>query len=217
MQADEVEKWKQKIRNNSMMILKDVQKLLTSSKEGDPEKIVETSSNIASNMREIIDDIQDHISGETETGKIALQTMEQTKKSVVVIMNLCDNLQTSNDTEKVLNELKNDCKIVAGNIKLINQHTSSLKASDFIRNQSLPETYDSTHELFKTQDLIKNISVNSETAYRALDLIEKAASEKDQATLVSQAKLLSQQISEMLQHARQYKLDKLVCFLFFKK
>ena len=211
MQAEEVERWKLKIRNSSMAILKDVQKLLTCSREGDSEKIASISSEIASNARELIDTIQEQVSDRTEAGKQVLQTMEQMKRSIVVTMKACESI-TSHSSDSEQNALKEECKIVAGNIKLIHQHASALKPSDFVRDES-----DSEDSLISSgivsprlRDAIDKVHDHSSLAHSSLQGLESASIDKDQQSLVSHAKALSAQCSELLQLARKFKFEALV-------
>jgi serine/threonine kinase 3 len=210
MQAEEVERWKLKIRNSSMAILKDVQKLLTCSREGDSEKIASISSEIASNARELIDTIQEQVSDRTEAGKQVLQTMEQMKRSIVVTMKACESI-TSHSSDSEQNALKEECKIVAGNIKLIHQHASALKPSDFVRDES-----DSEDSLISSgivsprlRDAIDKVHDHSSLAHSSLQGLESASIDKDQQSLVSHAKALSAQCSELLQLARKFKFEAL--------
>lgn len=209
MQADEVERWKQKIRNSSMAILKDVQKLLTCSRDGDSDKIASISSEIAANARELIDTIQEQVSDRTEAGKQVLQTMEQTKRSIVVTMKACEAISpTSTETQQ--NALKEECKIVAGNIKLIHQHASALKPSDFVRDESDSEDAAAGVISPRLREAIDKVADHAVLAHSALKTLEAAAIDKDQPSLVTNAKALSAQCSELLQHARKHKFEALV-------
>lgn len=212
MQAEEVERWKLKIRNSSMAILKDVQKLLTCSRDGDSDKIASISSEIAANARELIDTIQEQVSNRTEAGKQVLATMEQTKKSIVVAMKACESISATS-TEAEQNALKEECKVVAGNIKLIHQHASALKPSDFVRDES--DSEDASHLASglvspRFKEVLAKVVDHSEEAQAALKGLETAAIDKDQPQLVTNAKALSAQCSELLQHARRSKLETLV-------
>lgn len=211
MQAEEVERWKLKIRNSSMAILKDVQKLLTCSRDGDADKIASTSTEIAANARELIDTIQEQVSNRTEAGKQVLSTMEQTKKSIVVTMKACESI-SANSTEAEQNALKEECKVVAGNIKLIHQHASALKPSDFVRDES--DSEDALHASGvaspRLREVLLKVADHSTQALNALKGLETAAIGKDQPQLVAHAKALSAQCSELLQHARRYKFEALV-------
>jgi len=210
MQAEEVERWKLKIRNSSMAILKDVQKLLTCSREGDSEKIASISSEIAANARELIDTIQEQVSNRTESGKQVLQSMEQTKKSIVVTMKACEAI-SSNSSDAEQNALKEECKIVAGNIKLIHQHASALKASDFVRDESDSEESQKNSVISpRFKEVLEKVSNHATQANTALHGLETASIEKDQPQLVAHARALSAQCSELLQHARRYKFEALV-------
>jgi hypothetical protein len=209
MQADEVERWKQKIRNSSMAILKDVQKLLTCSRDGDSDKIASISTEIAANARELIDTINEQVSDKTEAGRQVLQTMEQTKKSIVVTMKACEAI-TANSTETEQNALKEECKVVAGNIKLIHQHASALKPSDFVRDESDSDDLSSGVISPRLKEALDKVTEHSKLAHASLKALETASIEKDQPQLVSHAKALSAQCSELLQQARKYKFEALV-------
>lgn len=208
MQADEVERWKQKIRNSSMAILKDVQKLLACARDGDGEQIAATSAEIAANARELIDTIQEQVSDKTEAGKQVLQTMEQTKKSIVVTMKACEAI-TAHATEAQQTALKEECRVVAGNIKLIHQHASALKPSDFLRDES---DSDEPAGLIspRLKEAIEKVAEHAKLAHSALSALQTAALEQDQPQLITNAKALSAQCSELLTHARRYKFEGLV-------
>lgn len=210
MQAEEVERWKQKIRTASMAILKDVQRLMTCSREGDADKIASISSEIAANARELIDTIHDQVSNRTEAGKQVLLTMEQTKKSIVVVMKACEAI-SSNSTDAEHAALKEECKIVAGNIKLIHQHASALKPSDFVRDESDSEESHarSTFSSPRLREVSGKVAEHATQAFTAIKGLETAAVEKDQPNLVSHAKSLSAQCSELLQYARRFKFEAL--------
>jgi hypothetical protein len=211
MQAEEVERWKLKIRNSSMAILKDVQKLLTCSRDGDAEKIASISSEIAANARELIDTIHEQVSDRTEAGKQVLQTMEQTKRSIVVTMKACEAI-SRDSTETEQNALKEECKVVAGNIKLIHQHASALKPSDFVRDESDSEDSKVASGVTspRLKEALEKVAEHAKQAHAALAGLETASIEKDQPQLVLHAKALSAQCSELLQQARRYKFEALV-------
>lgn len=211
MQAEEVERWKLKIRNSSMAILKDVQKLLTYSRDGDSEKIASTSTEIAANARELIDTIQEQVSNRTEAGKQVLATMEQTKKSIVVTMKACESI-SANSTEAEQNALKEECKVVAGNIKLIHQHASALKPSDFVRDESDSEDALQAGGVVspRFKEVLHKVADHASQALNSLKGLEAAAIGKDQPQLVAHARELSGQCSELLQHGRRYKFESLV-------
>jgi hypothetical protein len=209
--STEIERWRQAVKNSSMAILKDVQKLLGFLKESSWSKLSGVSSEIAQHATELMDTVTDGLSTQSDPAKKVLDTLKEIKTSLVATMKDVESVTGAPTDESLQDKLRNDCKAVAGLIKQIHQQVAEVSADDLTTSEVQKSVASSIPAApLARAEWLDKMQEQTKLATQSLKALQAAACSKDQNSLVSNAKNLSGHCAELLNQARKCKLDQQV-------
>lgn len=209
--SSEIERWRQAVKNSSMAILKDVQKLLGFLKESSWSKLSGVSTEIAQHATDLMDTVTDGLSTQSDAAKKVLDTLKEIKSSLVATMKDVEGVAGATGDEMLQDKLRNDCKVVAGLIKQIHGQVADVTSDDLSASEVKKSVASSIPAApLARAEWLDKMQEQTKLAVQALKALQSAAANKDQNNLVSNAKNLSGHCAELLNQARKCKLDQQV-------
>jgi hypothetical protein len=206
-EAQLLEAWQQKVKQRSMTILRDVQKLLGHLKEGSYNKLSGVASEIGQHAVELMNAVED-VGFTSKAGEAILQTLGSLKSTLVATMKQAEGVSNTTDDEAAQDQLRNECKSTAALIKQLNQQVAELTPADLSSTDTPDKDEKSANG--EAPEWLQQMHQESTKAGDALTLLQKAAIDHDQPNLVGSAKNLSAHCAELLNEARRRKKDALV-------
>eukprot|EP00029_Vermamoeba_vermiformis_P013218 TRINITY_DN812_c0_g6_i1.p1 TRINITY_DN812_c0_g6~~TRINITY_DN812_c0_g6_i1.p1 ORF type:complete len:728 (-),score=309.74 TRINITY_DN812_c0_g6_i1:185-2368(-) len=190
--ATGLEQWKQKVREKSASILKNVQKILGFVKDGTFDKLSEVSGSTAKYASSLIDLVTDEVSDSDPQGKSLMDSVKEAKTSLLEVIRTISAVTASpNDDNK--EKLKSGCKGVAERIKKLNDLINAFQGEE--RKPAVANTPASTTETKPVNEVllkkVEELKSEGKKAVEALRDVEQAVQTQDQSRLVSAARVLS--------------------------
>jgi hypothetical protein len=202
-----LEAWQQKVKQRSMTILRDVQKLLGHLKDGSLSKLSGVASEIGQHAVELMNAVED-VGFTSKAGEGILQTLGSLKTTLVATMKQAEGVSNAPEDEAGQDRLRNECKSTAAFIKQLNQQVAELAPADLSSSDASDREEKSVDG--EAPEWLTQMHQEAAKANDALSALQKSAIQHDQPNLVGSAKNLSAHCAELLNEARRRKKDSLV-------